>query len=148
MQYRLIPASPAEKRWLEDLWRAAYHDLNIATWGRWDESRFVRHFAEFWERGNICTVELDGERVGMIQVIEHKDSLEVSEIQIHPSNQGRGIGTHLLRDALAEAHARNKKVFLSTGLQNHGAVRLYERLGFRQVRQSETHIHMESGPET
>lgn len=83
----------------------------------------------------------------MIQLIEHGDALEVSEIQIQPSHQRQGIGSQLLRDTLKKAHAQNKKVILSTGLQNEGAVRLYERLGFQRVDQSETHIHMESNPQ-
>jgi ribosomal protein S18 acetylase RimI-like enzyme len=147
MQYRLVPATPEDKAWLQALWRAAYLDLFVATWGGWDESRYIQHFSECWSQGNIYAVELDSERIGMIQLIEHSDSLEVSEIQIQPSHQGRGIGTQILRDTQKRAHAQHRKVILSTGLRNHGAVRLYERLGFRAVHQSETHIHMESNPQ-
>jgi ribosomal protein S18 acetylase RimI-like enzyme len=146
MRYRLTPATEAEQPWLEALRRAAYHDLFISTWGRWDEARHLRHFAECWERGNIYTVELDSERVGMIQLHEYADRLEIGEIQVLPSHQGRGIGSRLLQDVLARAHGRRKKVSLSTGLKNLRAVKLYERLGFQHISQSETHFHMESEP--
>ena len=146
MHYRLIPATLADQSWLEELRRAVYQDLFLATWGSWDEARHLRQFAACWQRGDIYTVELDGERVGMIQLFERADALVVGEIQIHPPYQCRGIGTLLLRDTIARAHARNKKVSLSTGLQNRRAVRLYERLGFRQVSQSEAHFHLETEP--
>ena len=41
-----------------------------------------------------------------------------------------------------------KKVALSTGLQNLGAVRLYKRLGFRLTSETETHFYMEADPES
>ncbi len=147
MPYRLVPATEKDRPWLEELRRAVYQDLFVATWGGWDEARHRRHFATCWERGDICAVEMDGIRVGMIQVFEHTDAVEVGEIQVHPSYQGRGIGTRLLQDTLARAHAQRKKVSLSTGLQNRRAFKLYQRLGFVHVAQTETHYHMESEPE-
>ena len=48
---------------------------------------------------------------------------------------------------MAQAHRQRKKVSLSTGLKNERAVRLYERLGFKHVSRSDTHIHMASEPE-
>lgn len=146
MRYRLNPATPADQPWLESLRRSVYQDLFLATWGHWDESRHLRHCAECWERGNIYTVELNSERVGMIQLHEYADRLEVGEIQIQPSHQGRGIGSRVLRDVQKRAHAQRKTVSLSTGLKNVRAVRLYERLGFRHVSQSETHYFMHSEP--
>ncbi len=145
--YRLVPITAEDRPWLEELRRVVYHDLFVATWGSWDEDRHVRHFNECWERGDISAIELDGVRVGMIQLFEQPDAIELREIQIHPSYQNRGIGTLLLRDTVSRAHSHHKKVSLSTGLQNHSAVRLYERLGFVHVAQTETHYHMRSEPE-
>ena len=147
MEYRLTSATSEDKAWLDRLRRAAYQDLFVATWGGWDEVRHLRHFAQCWEGGHIYILELQDERVGMLQVFENDDAVEISEIQIQPSHQGKGIGAQLLRDTIAQAHVRRKRVLLSTGLRNLGAVRLYERLGFRHVCRSETHIQMESRPD-
>ncbi len=106
----------------------------------------MRHFAECWERGDIYVIEVEGARVGMAQLLDHADSIEIGEIQIQPAHQGRGIGSRVLRDTMAGAQVLGKKVSLSTGLQNHRAVSLYERLGFRRVAESETHIHMAYEP--
>jgi ribosomal protein S18 acetylase RimI-like enzyme len=143
MHYQLVPTTPEDQPWLEELRRAVYQDLFVATWGSWDEARHLRHCSECWNRGEIFAIELEVIRVGMIQLFEHADSLEVSEIQIQPFYQGRGIGTRLLRDTIARAYAQGKTVSLSTGLKNHRAIELYRRLGFRCVEQTETHYHME-----
>ena len=148
MDYRLIRATSGELEWLEQLRRIVYRELFFATWGDWDESRHLRHFAESWERGGIDVVEVDGVRVGMIQLLEHPDAIEVGEIQIQPAHQGHGIGTSLLRDTIARAHAQGKKVRLSTGLKNRRAFTLYQRLGFREVAQTDTHHHLECAPES
>lgn len=141
--YRLIPALRADEAWLEQLRRAVYLDVHLATWGRWDETRHARHCSECLQRGGIFCVEVDGERVGMIQLIEHADAIEVAEIQMAPPYQGRGIGSALLRDTLRRAHAGGRRVVLSTGLQNHRAFALYRRLGFRHVGKTDTHDLLE-----
>jgi GNAT superfamily N-acetyltransferase len=147
MGYQLVPAAPEDQAWLEQLRRAVYRDLFFATWGGWDEGRHLRHCAQCWERGGIFRIEVNGVCAGMIQLFDQPAAIEVGEIQIQPSYQSRGIGTRLLKDTIARARALGKKVSLSTGLKNHRAFQLYERLGFRQVAQTDTHNHMVCEPE-
>ncbi|PKL79700.1 MAG: hypothetical protein CVV27_01470 [Candidatus Melainabacteria bacterium HGW-Melainabacteria-1] len=143
MQYNLIPATSADEAWLENLRRDVYADLFNATWGAWDEARHARHFAACLERGQIQIIAIAGEPVGMVQIFNDSDALEVGEIQIEPAHQHRGIGTRILMDIVSAAHKAGKAVRLSVGLQNHKALRLYERLGFQLLTQSETHTHLE-----
>ena len=91
-------------------------------------------------------VEVGETRVGMIQLFEFPDAVEVGEIQIAPNYQNNGIGTRLLQDTIARAHAEQKKVCLSTGLKNRRAFELYVRLGFRHVGQTDTHNLLEFEP--
>lgn len=86
-------------------------------------------------------VETDGQPVGMIQLREADQHLEVLEIQIHPMSQGTGIGTRLLADIMERAGRQNRDVVLSTGLMNTGAARLFRRLGFEETGRSDSHIH-------
>lgn len=139
MAYQLLLAVREDEAWLEQLRRAVYQELFLATWGGWDEARHLRHCAECWERGGISRIEIDGVRVGMIQLFDHPDGIEIGEIQIQPSYQNRGIGTRLLRDTIDRAHEQHKKVSLSVALKNARAYRLYERLGFQKVAHNETH---------
>ena len=59
MRYKLVPALPSDRDWLEALRRAVYQDLFVATWGAWDEARHQRHFAECIELGEINIIELN-----------------------------------------------------------------------------------------
>jgi len=101
MADRLIPASSADKAWLEQLRRDVYQELFRATFGGWDEVRHARQFAECWERGQISIIEVDGNRVGMIQLFEDADAVEVGEIQIDPRHQNKGTGGRVRRVAPA-----------------------------------------------
>lgn len=140
--YELVPALIEDKAWLERLRRDVYQGLFKATFGGWDEVRHARQFGDCWERGRVSIVKVDGARVGMIQLFEEADAVEVGEIQIQPSHQSQGIGSRILKDTIARAHKQRKKVILSVGLKNDRALRLYQRLGFQKVAQSETHNHM------
>ncbi len=146
MQYRLISAAASDEAWLESLRRCVYQELFHATWGGWDEDRHLRHFTACLERGHISVIEVHGARVGMVQIFNEPTAVEVAEIQVHPSHQNRGLGTCVLRDVIATAGDRRKAVRLRLGLENDKALRLYQRLGFRLVAQSETHNHMELEP--
>jgi ribosomal protein S18 acetylase RimI-like enzyme len=78
----------------------------------------------------------------MIQVHDLPNTVEIDEIQIRPSDQGRGIGTHILSEIIAIAHTQHKPVSLSVALMNERALSFYQRLGFRELAQSDTHRHM------
>jgi ribosomal protein S18 acetylase RimI-like enzyme len=146
MEYELRPATSGDRDWLEGLRRAAYLDLFRATWGAWDEARHARHFAECLQRGRISIVEVNDEPVGMVQVFDAPDVLQVGEIQILPTRQSQGIGSQILKDIITSAHRQGKVVRLSVALKNDRAFKLYQHLGFRQVAQSETHNHMVAEP--
>ncbi len=84
LTYRLVPATPGDKAWLEQLRRSVYRDLFFATWGGWDEARHQRHCAECWDAGQIFLIETDGDRVGMIQIHVRPEVIEIGEMQIGP----------------------------------------------------------------
>jgi ribosomal protein S18 acetylase RimI-like enzyme len=142
MPYRLVPAVESDEPWLERLRREAYRELFDATFGGWDEARHARQFSECWKQGGISIVEVDGTRVGMIQLFERPGGVEVGEIQILPGHQNLGIGSWILRYVILRSHEEQRKVLLSVGLKNERAYQLYEHLGFKKVASSDTHNHM------
>jgi ribosomal protein S18 acetylase RimI-like enzyme len=73
------------------------------------------------ERCNIS--EADGVRVGMVQLLEEDDAVEVRELQIDPYHQGQGIGTSVLLEVISHASAQGRDVRLSIGLKNEKAIR-------------------------
>ena len=142
VQFRLIPATPEDRDWLDKLRRLAYHDLFIKTWGAWSDARHQRHFDITWTRENISIIEAGGQRAGMIQLIESPDRIELSEIQILPAIQGQGLGTAVILQVIQHAAQQKKELCLCVGLQNTGAFNLYSRLGFTAYDRSDTHFYM------
>ena len=63
------------------------------------------------------------------------------QVQLLPDRQGRGIGGALMRDLLDQAARAGCPVHLGV-LQGNPARRLYERLGFRIVAESEREAAM------
>jgi len=146
MTYQLVPALMEDQAWLERLRRDVYLELFVATFGSWDEVRHARQFGECLTRGGISIIKIDDMRVGMIQVFDQPDGVEVGEIQIQPSHQNRGIGTLVLTDAIIRGHEQGKKILLSVALKNERAYRLYQRLGFQRVAHNDTHNLMSCDP--
>lgn len=85
---------------------------------------------ELW----LC--EEDGELVGAVG-LENVSAGEVliARLFVAPSALRRGIGTALVQKALDES--RGRRVRVGTAARNAPALALYERLGFRQVSESE-----------
>lgn len=57
---------------------------------------------------------------------------EVSGVCTHPDFQGRGLARRLVERLLRRAIARGERAFLHVMVDNDGARRLYERMGFRR----------------
>ena len=73
---------------------------------------------------------------GTIQGIHDQRGVgSIQNVGIAPDHRGRGLGTHLLMHSLAGFFALGiRQVTLEVTAQNEGAIRLYQRMGFRTVR--------------
>lgn len=76
------------------------------------------------------------EPCGTIQGLWDSSGLgAVQNVGVLSAHRGRGLGTILLRNSLLGfREAGLERVYLEVTAQNIGAVRLYQRLGFRKVR--------------
>lgn len=87
-------------------------------------------------------VEASGERIGCLDVDRRADAVKLNRVFLLPTHQGRGLGTRLARAVLAEADAAGLPVRLRV-LRVNPAQRLWRRLGFDVVGETETHLVME-----
>ncbi len=147
MRYRLLRATADDQRWLDQLRRSIYRELFIAAFGSWDEARHVRDTNECWDRGHISLIEVGGQRVGMIQILDQTGLVEIGELQIQPSHQNYGIGSRILSDIVDQAHKRGRAVELSVALNNERAYEFFQRCGFRHVTRTETHNQLQCAPD-
>lgn len=95
----------------------------------------------------LSIIELDDAPVGRFRVVRFTDRIFLGGIQIHPTYQSNGIGTHLITMLIEESRATGKPVQLDVDRNNVRARRLYERLGFEQHAESEKDFHMTFHPD-
>lgn len=80
--------------------------------------------------------------VGIAEFAGIPDCAEIQKLYLDDSTKGKGFGKELMK--LAEDWARNagyKRLYLETHSNLTAAMRLYEKLGFRQIERPETVLH-------
>ena len=140
MQISLRPATQEDHDFLWWLHCATMRPYVEKTWG-WDEQWQAQYFRDRFDPATRQIIESDGVPIGCISVERQKDRVFLSVIKIAPEYQSRGIGTKLVRALLNEADSRGVPVELQV-LKVNPARRLYERLGFAVVGETETHYLM------
>jgi ribosomal protein S18 acetylase RimI-like enzyme len=76
----------------------------------------------------------DGHCLGYVDFEEKSDGAKILGLAVLPEARGKGIGTKLLKAALAKAKKiGKKKAFMLASEDNLGALSLYEKLGFRKI---------------
>lgn len=89
----------------------------------------ARHLPDLVRRGRI---------LDRLMPAPGKDVLYVSVLSVAAEHRRRGVATALLGRVFAGAQRMGLGVCLDVGLENQGALALYERLGFRRVSVRET----------
>lgn len=82
-----------------------------------------------WVGGELAGIISMGQEQG----IKHRHQGSIGGFYVRPQYRGRGVGDALMKAALEEAAKRVEHVTLTVTASNAGAVRLYERNGFKTV---------------
>jgi ribosomal protein S18 acetylase RimI-like enzyme len=110
MEYTLRPARDGDFEFLFHLRAAALGPYVAKIWG-WNENeqrqRFARNFDSAQYR--IVCQEKD---IGAIEVEQRTHEIYLSNIELLPEYQRKGIGTALIREVLAEADRKSLSVAL------------------------------------
>ncbi|HXO21477.1 MAG TPA: GNAT family N-acetyltransferase [Thermoanaerobaculia bacterium] len=155
MAVTLRPAGPDDR----ELFLAVYastreEELAQATWAEGQKEAFLRQQFEAQDRfyrenypGALFQVILrDGAPAGRLYVHHRANEIRLMDIALLPEHRNAGIGTALLGDLFAEATAARKSLTIHVEKFNP-ALRLYERLGFRQIADKGVYVLMEWKPE-
>ena len=92
-----------------------------------------------------AVIEADGRDAGWIVVMTMRHEVRLVEIMVAAEFRGQGIGSAAIGEVLASAQSAGTPVRLHVNVTNSGAIRLYERLGFRRIGGDEVQHLMERG---
>ncbi|HEY0347279.1 MAG TPA: GNAT family N-acetyltransferase [Pyrinomonadaceae bacterium] len=136
------PATIADTDFARSVHHRAYRDVIERQYGPWDESTQDKLFADAWSAADHEIVLWVDVRCGYTSIESRDDCFYLHELVIDPDFQGRGIGTHILRDVIEQAILKEVPVRLRTHIINR-AVNLYRSLGFEETARTGSHVLME-----
>ncbi len=141
MNIALRRAGDSDVEFLFALHEATMREYIEKVWG-WEEAWQRSHHAARVSATMQYVVMVNGHAAGMIEIDRNPEAIVISNIQVAPDSQGRGIGAAVVRLVMDEAHAARLPVELQVLEVNPRARRLYERLGFRVIAESPPHVQM------
>lgn len=133
LNFCLRPAIPEDIRFVSGL-----HSKSVKGRATDAEQRMLR---QQFVPGQDQIIEIGGEPIGCFGVDDRAEVLYLRYIALLPEVQGRGMGTALLGRLLYKAKITGIPVELTVDKTNP-ARRLYERLGFRLVLETDTRARM------
>jgi len=134
----LRPAVADDRAFLLDVYGASRaEELAAVVWSEEEKETFLamqfeaqdRYYAAVLPAAARSIVLLDGHPIGRLYVDVDDERVLIVDLALLPEHRGRGIGSALLSDVLAEADRRRLPTRLHVEPGNR-AKRLYQRLGF------------------
>ena len=92
------------------------------------------HYRANYPGATFLVIKVDERDAGRLYVWRAEQDIRVMDISLLPEARGRGVGTKILRDLIAEAGASGRTLSIHVE-QFNPAMSLYQRLGFRVVRE-------------
>lgn len=112
-------------------------------WG-WDEDYQQNDFnGDFSRIEQFHVVEIGGRFAGFLQYYFQHPYWVVVEIHLLPEYRGKGIGSCLLRQLQKLCMAQDSKIRIGCFKENRRAKALYQKLGFTQTGETDTHCILE-----
>jgi ribosomal protein S18 acetylase RimI-like enzyme len=129
-------------------------ELALVDWTREEKDNFIAfqfnaqhtHYQKNYVDAEFSIILLDGQPAGRIYVDRREDEHRIVDIALLPEQRGQGIGGRIMQDLLDEASAAGKMVRIHVE-HNNPAMHLYERLGFKEIGDTEVYYLMEWKPQ-
>jgi ribosomal protein S18 acetylase RimI-like enzyme len=153
LSYRIRPATAGDVGFLADVVIEATRAQGRLPDG-FDERQWRQAFSK-WTMEQVrdqgpdkttSVVEVDNERAGRLRITRTADCIELCGIQLLPGFQRHGIGTAIVEDLKAQAAGAGIPVDLGVEKDNPDARKLYERLGFVHVGETDQEFKLRWDP--
>ncbi len=140
-KYELRSVTENDYDFVYQVKRDAYKKYVEMCFGNWDEEQQKEYFKRFMEayKEGAFIISFDGKDIGFYNGCMIDNKYEIGNICIIPEYQNRGIGTDILKDVLSENS--DKEITIQYFKQNPVG-RLYERLGFKFLGETQFHYQM------
>jgi ribosomal protein S18 acetylase RimI-like enzyme len=134
----LRTATDADREFLLELYASTREEeLAQVDWEEGAREAFVEHqfsaqdlhYRSHYPGATLDVIEVDGERAGRLYVHRGEEDIRIMDIALAPAFRGRGIGTALIEELIAEARSSGRSLSIHVEMQNP-ARSLYDRLGF------------------
>ena len=153
LSLRLRPITPKDDAFLAGLYASTRaEELAVTGWSDEEKAVFCRrqfdaqaaHYRENYPGASLQIIEKAGVPLGRLYVAHWEREIRIMDIALLPEHRGSGIGTQLLRELQDEARSAGKTLTIHVERFNP-ALRLYERLGFRQLEDKGVYLLMSWG---
>lgn len=155
----MIPTSlrrirPDDQNFLYQLYASTrQEELAVLDWDEAQKTAFLRmqfeaqhkYYLEQFTQAQFDIILLDEEPIGRLYVDRRDNEIRLIDIALLPTHRNRGIGSAYLARIMAEGQFASLPVRIHVE-QNNPALRLYHRLGFREIEESGVYYLMEWKP--
>jgi len=152
----LRPATPADEEFLYGVY-AASRSAEFAALG-WDPGQLdaflrmqfemrTRSYAMQTSKAETSIIEYEGVRAGGVIVDRDETRITLTDIAVAPDFRGKGIASEIIGRLQAEAVEAERPIDLDVDKSNAVAFRLYQKLGFEIVGETDLGLQMRWTPQ-
>ena len=98
-------------------------------------------YHEQFSSAQFDIIESNNKAIGRLYVDRRADEIRIIDIALMPDYRGKGIGGELMQSLMKEASDSNLSVTIHVE-HNNSAMHLYQRLGFRHIRDDGVYFFM------
>ena len=139
--FSLLAASDHDKDFIFEAFKASMRAYVEWAWG-WDEDFQLNGFWTNLPVQKFKVIRIARQSAGALYVEESEKSHWIRIIFLRPEFQGLGVGSALLAQEADRARSVNKHLVLKV-IKINPAKRLYDRLGFKVVKEDDVTYHMQ-----
>ena len=139
LEFNIRECTDNDYRFCYSLTKRNMSDYVNRHWGGWNP----KIFRDYFSKGNIRIVEYKNRRIGLYVFEFKKDHSYINSIQISKRFRKKGLGTAILN--LMEKESKERKLSkIRLGIfKENPAIKLYERLGYKKIKDYNSSIIME-----
>lgn len=149
------PVQPGDEPFLLGVYASTRMDeLAHVPWDEAQREAFLKmqfaaqqmHYQTYHPEATHEIILLKERPVGRVYIDRADRAIQILDITVLPEYRNAGIGTHILKDLQAEAAGAERSITIYVESFNP-SLRLFERLGFSQLKDEGVYLLMEWRPE-